>query len=167
MSEVIVGRRWIKTTRISLAFALFILGVAINRSATSFGYSEYGSPGPGFFPYWIGIGLAIAAVAWGVIELGNPINSQIEQDLESAGKIRVLRILLSMMALTFLYEPLGYNLSIFIFMFALSSMMARGSIKVNLIVALASSFGVYWIFENLLDVPLPNSILPFLSKYGF
>jgi putative tricarboxylic transport membrane protein len=166
MSEVITGRRWIKNSRIALAFLLLALGAYFNRTAKGLGYSDFGSPGPGFFPYWIGIGLVIAAVIWGLIELRNPIDSQIEQDLDPAGKIRVLRILLAMMALTALYEPLGYNLSIFAFMLILSSTMAKGSMKVNIAVALTLSFGVYWTFENLLDVPLPDSILPFLSRYG-
>lgn len=166
MEQVITGRRWIKISRIVLAFLLLLLGGAINRSSNSYGYSEYGSPGPGFFPFWIGLFLAIVALLWGLIELRNPVDSQIEQELDPAGRVRVLRILLAMMALTLLYEPLGYNLSIFGFMFILSSTMAPGSKKVNFLVSLVTSLGVYLVFENFLDVPLPDSILPFLARFG-
>lgn len=166
MTQLIKGRRWIKVTRITLAFLLLLLGGAINRSSSNFGYSEYGSPGPGFFPFWIGLFLSISALLWGLIEIRNSIDSQVEQDLDPAGKSRVLRILLTMMALTLLYEPLGYNLSIFGFMFILSSTMSKGSKKINFLVALGASFGVYLVFENFLDVPLPDSLLPILSRFG-
>lgn len=166
MSELKEGRRWIKLSRISLAGALLILGIYLNRSSLNYGYSDFGSPGPGFFPFWIGAFLALASVIWGLIESRNSLQSQIEQDLERVGKFRSARIFLAMATLALLYEPLGYNLSILLFVFLLSSTMAKGSWKVNLIVALVSSFGVYLAFERLLDIPLPNSIIPFLAKYG-
>ena len=166
MEQLIKGQRWIKVSRVTLAFLLLILGGVINRSSSNFGYNEYGSPGPGFFPFWIGLFLAIGALFWGLIELRNSIDSKVEQDLDPAGKMRVLRILLAMMTLTLLYEPLGYNLSIFGFMFILSSTMAKGSKRVNFLVALGASFGVYLVFENFLDIPLPDSILPILSRFG-
>ena len=162
----IEGRAWIRYLRLALACALLSIGVYLSIQAKSMGYSESGSPGPGFFPFWVGLFLAIAAFFWFLAELKESINSQVEQDLDPKGIYRVARLLLAMFALTLFFEPLGYNISILAFMLFLTSTMGKGKITTNVIVSLMSSFGVYLFFEKMLDVPLPDSILPFLSNLG-
>jgi hypothetical protein len=44
--------------------------------------------------------------------------------------------------------------------------MGKGKVVTNVIVSLVASFGIYLVFEKLLDVPLPDSIIPFLSQIG-
>jgi hypothetical protein len=44
--------------------------------------------------------------------------------------------------------------------------MGKGKVITNVIVSLATSFGIYLVFEKLLDVPLPDSFIPFLSQVG-
>lgn len=161
------GRAWIKYLRLVLAFVLLLLGIFLSIASRSMGYSgEFGSPGPGFFPFWVGLFLAIVAFFWFLAEFKERINDQIEQDLDPKGIYRVARLLGAMIALTIFFEPLGYNISILAFMLFLTATMGKGRISTNVIVSLLSSFGVYLFFEKLLDVPLPNSIIPFLAHLG-
>lgn len=71
-----------------------------------------------------------------------------------------------MMALTFFFVPLGYNLSVLLFMLFLTATMGKGKVLTNIIVSLVFSFGIYLAFEKILDVPLPSSILPLLAHLG-
>jgi hypothetical protein len=51
-------------------------------------------------------------------------------------------------------------------MLFLTTTMGQGKVSTNIIVSFASSFGIYLVFEKLLDVPLPDSFIPFLSQIG-
>jgi len=51
-------------------------------------------------------------------------------------------------------------------MLFLTSTMGKGRVVTNVIVSLISSFGIYLVFEKLLDVPLPDSFIPFLAHLG-
>lgn len=162
----IEGRAWIRHLRLVLALVLLLIGVYLSIESKSMGYSEFGSPGPGFFPFWVGLFLAIASFFWFLAELKESVDDQVEQDLDPKGIYRVARLLGAMFALALFFEPLGYNISILVFMLFLTSTMGKGRVTTNVIVSLMSSFGVYLFFEKMLDVPLPNSILPFLSHLG-
>lgn len=162
----IEGRAWIRHLRLALAFVLMLIGVYLSIQARSMGYSEFGSPGPGFFPFWVGLFLAIASFFWFLAEFKEVIDDQVEQDLDPKGIYRVARLLVAISALAFFFEPLGYNISILVFMLFLTSTMGKGRVATNIIISLMSSFGVYLFFEKMLDVPLPNSIVPFLSHLG-
>lgn len=160
------GRTWIRHLRLVLAFVLLLLGIFLSIASKSMGYSEFGSPGPGFFPFWVGLFLAVVAFFWFIAEFKEKINDQVEQDLDPKGIYRMARLLGAMIVLTIFFEPLGYNISILAFMLFLTSTMGKGRITTKIIVSLMSSFGVYLFFEKLLDVPLPNSVIPFLAHLG-
>lgn len=162
----IEGRAWIRYLRLVLAFLLMSIGLYLVSQSGKIGYSDMGGPGPGFFPFWVGILLAITAFFWLLAEFRAHKDTQIEQDLDPKGIYRVGRLLLSVMALTFFFVPVGYNISVLLFMLFLTSTMGKGRVVTNVIVSLISSFGIYLVFEKLLDVPLPDSFIPFLAHLG-
>ena len=166
--EVIPGRRWIKSTRLAFAAVLFGAGIFLIVQSTTLGYESRGTPGPGFFPFWVGILLSVLAIGWGIGEWRASVNSQVEQDLDPRGEFRVLRIVLAVVGLVLAFETLGYNLSVLALMLYLTFSMgkSRGRAWVNIVVSLAASFGVYLAFEKLLGVSLPDSIIPFMSTIG-
>ncbi|CAB4750307.1 unannotated protein [freshwater metagenome] len=163
---IVEGRAWIRYLRLVLAFLLMAMGLYLISQSGKIGYSDMSGPGPGFFPFWVGLFLSIAAFFWLIAEFRAHKDSQVEQDLDPKGIYRVARLLFSVMALTFCFVPVGYNISVLLFMLFLTSTMGKGRVVTNVIVSLASSFGIYLVFEKLLDVPLPDSFLPFLAHLG-
>jgi putative tricarboxylic transport membrane protein len=169
MSGVITiseGRTWIRVLRLVLALLLMSMGLYLVTQSGKIGYSDLSGPGPGFFPFWVGLLLSIAAFLWLIAEFRANKDSQVEQDLDPKGIYRVGRLLLAVMLLTFCFVPIGYNISVLFFMLFLTSTMGKGKVVTNIIVSLVSSFGIYLVFEKLLDVPLPDSFIPFLSQLG-
>ena len=160
------GRTWIRILRLVLALLLMSIGLYLISQSGKIGYSDISGPGPGFFPFWVGLLLAIAAFFWLVAEFKANKDSQVEQDLDPKGIYRVGRLLLAVMLLTFCFVPIGYNISVLFFMLFLTSTMGKGKVLTNVIVSFASSFGIYLVFEKLLDVPLPDSFIPILSQLG-
>ncbi len=169
MSEAITipeGRSWIRVLRLVLALLLMSIGLYLVSQSGKIGYSDLSGPGPGFFPFWVGLLLSIAAFFWLIAEFRANKDSQVVQDLDPKGIYRVARLLLAVMFLTFCFVPVGYNISVLFFMLFLTSTMGKGKVVTNVIVSLVASFGIYLVFEKLLDVPLPDSIIPFLSQIG-
>jgi hypothetical protein len=54
-----------KTTTIDRLFAaaLLLLGLHVVREALAYGYMRGTTPGPGFFPFWVGLALAVLSLA--------------------------------------------------------------------------------------------------------
>jgi putative tricarboxylic transport membrane protein len=162
------GRTWLKWTRVGFAGVLFLLGLFILFQSFSYGWESRGTPGPGFFPFWVGLLIALTAFGWGINEARASIEDQIPQDIDPAGIWRVLRIFLAFVVFLIVFEPLGYNIAVLSFMLYLTYSLGKGKgpVWVMVVNSLGASFGVYMIFDYGLGVRLPGSIIPFLADLG-
>lgn len=162
------GRVWLKWTRVGFAGLIFLMGLFILFQSFSYGWESRGTPGPGFFPFWVGLLIALTALGWGINEARASIQSQILQDIDPGGIWRVLRIFAAFVVLLIVFEPLGYNISVLLFMLYLTYSLGKdkGPVWVMVVTSLSASFGVYLIFDYGLGVRLPSSILPFLAELG-
>lgn len=162
------GRVWLKRTRVGFAGLLFLSGLFILFQSFSYGWESRGTPGPGFFPFWVGLLIALTAFGWGINEARASIESQIPQDLDPAGIWRVLRIFVAFVVFLIVFEPLGYNIAVLLFMLYLTYSLGKGKgpVWVMVVNSLAASFGLYLIFDYGLGVRLPGSIIPFLADLG-
>ncbi len=162
------GRQWIRYTRVGFAGLLFVLGLFIFAQSFEFGWESRGTPGPGYFPFWVGLLIALTSFAWGITELRSSIDAQFQQDIDPEGVWRVAQIVAAFAVLLIIFEPVGYNLSVLAFMMYLTYSMGKGKgrIWVMVVTSLAASFGVYLVFVNALGVRLPKSIIPILSELG-
>ena len=119
-------------------------------------------PGPGFFPFWLAIFL-------GALSLGMIYQATFkpEEPMPSdffASKKGYLKCLAVILALTFIVrfmDELGFRLSSFIFYMFLLFALGRQNIIVALLVSLAGSWGVYYVFVELLKVILPVGMFGF------
>jgi putative tricarboxylic transport membrane protein len=119
-------------------------------------------PGPGFFPFWLAIFL-------GALSLGMIYQATFkpEEPMPSdffASKKGYLKCLAIILALTFIVrfmDELGFRLSSFIFYMFLLFALGRQNIIVALLVSLAGSWGVYYVFVELLKVILPVGMFGF------
>lgn len=143
------------TTALNAALCALFLGMAF----VAYGYSlsdELG-PGPGFFPFWLGLvgaalGGSLLVQAWrgrAVIE-GEPATWP-----DRAGAIRATLMLAGTAAAAVLLEPLGFRLTALVFTIALLLALGVRRPLVILVFGLVSGFGLFHVFYYWLKVPLP------------
>ncbi len=138
------------TAVLCLAFAAFVAWQALRLRL----YTPMG-PGPGFFPLWLSVafgglaGVLFLQATFGTSPPGEPLASN------RAGALRVVAILATLTATVWLLEPLGFRLTTLAGYLVLLRVLGRPRPIVAMAVALAGSFGVYYVFAHLLQVALP------------
>jgi putative tricarboxylic transport membrane protein len=116
-------------------------------------------PGPGFFPFWLS--LALGACALGL--LAQTLRGSVPGRPDGLwpdrrGWYKLAAVVASLVATIFLLEPLGYRLTMLGVYVFLLLMLGRRSLLVLSLVSIAGSFGVYHLFVDFLDMPLPPGL---------
>jgi putative tricarboxylic transport membrane protein len=116
-------------------------------------------PGPGFFPFWLGILAAVLAVVLltqlhlGRVDLGTDALV-----FDRAGLRNAVLVLVGLIVATALLDVVGFRLSMLLLIpYLLVVLGVRNWVAVGICSA-AGSFGVYYVFFDLLKVPLPAGI---------
>lgn len=144
------------------------LGIYVAVEARRMEYFTPIGPGAGFFPFWLGLLMAILAVVWlGQVSLGSLVFTPPDFVPDRAGATRILAVLLALVLLTGLVDRVGYCLAMLAFSLGLLVGVGRQPLIVSLPIALAASFGLYYVFRYWLGVHLPPSSVAFLSNLGF
>ena len=140
--------------------ALLLLAAFVIVGALQLRYYTSLGPGPGFFSFWLGIVLALLAIAM-IVEATLEAPAETPSDFfpDRFGYLRMGAIVLSLLAVTLLLERLGFCLTMFAVYLVLLRALGRHSLTVTVPCALIGSFGVYYVFVKLLNVPLPAGIL--------
>jgi putative tricarboxylic transport membrane protein len=147
-----------------ICLAFLAAAVVTLVSSFSYPYKDQLGPGPGFFPFWLslitgGLSLALfAQVTWGrkaPFSPGSPLPE------ERAGTIRIFIILGALAGSAVLLEPLGFRITLFLFLFFLPPALGVRKWVIILIFSLFGSFGVFHVFYYWLKVPLPMGVLGF------
>jgi putative tricarboxylic transport membrane protein len=139
------------------ALCLLALFAVAGVAALDFALLDDLGPGPGFFPFWLAlVGAALAIVL--LIEVsrtaaGEPDGPAILPD--RPGGARGLVVLASLVAAAALLEPLGYRLTMLLFLAGLLVALGVRSPAGIAATALLGSFGVFHVFYHWLKVPLP------------
>jgi len=149
-------RAWQITCIVFVGFAIFWM-----VESFAYPYKDRLGPGPGFFPFWLsiitgGLGLALllqVSFAKDVIEGSATLR------VERQGAKRILVILIALAASLALLDPLGFRISLFLFLLFLPIALGERTWWVTLVFAAAGSFGVFHVFYYWLKVPLPMGIL--------
>lgn len=145
-------KRWYQITSVmSMLVAVFLA-----REALKLRYYTPLGPGPGFFPLWLSILLAILAVAmfWQAT-FGKPEAMPADFYADRSGYLRIGAVVAALVGVIVLMGPLGFRLVMLAFYLFLLTVLGRQHPLVTGIVALAGSFGVYYVFVHWLAVPLP------------
>ena len=145
----------------AFAVLLFLLGLYIAVSAPSYGYLDEGNPGPGFFPLWVGVGLAGLSMANFVRSLAG--KEKLDEEVGLPSLIKPLAVAAVLVAFVVLSEPLGMILSCAALVLALGFIIRPRWNRAFTLKILATAvlfplagtlaFGVY------LGVPLPRGVL--------
>jgi hypothetical protein len=146
----------IRTRTLDLAVSMFLtaFGIFIAYEGLSYGYLDKGSPGAGFFPVWIGVGLLGFAATNLVRESRRAGTVEIIAGTEIA---KVVLCTLAMIGFVALSPLIGMIAAGFILMFAIGAIF--GPRKLGFYTLLAVICGVmtgalYVVFSVLLAVPL-------------
>ena len=144
------------------AAALLALFAVFAFEAFQLKLSDTLGPGPGFFPFWLGVlggGLAVLLLVQlhrGRVDLG-------EQSLtfERAGVRSVVLVMVGLVIATALLEVIGFRISMLLLIAGLLVLLGAKSKVAIALCAVAGSFGVYHVFYDALKVPLPAGIIGF------
>lgn len=167
-----------KILLVATPLALAALSAAVIFTSFGLGYWTTLGPGPGFFPFWIGVLLGLSSLVWLFqAHRGNPnvvpqpespitLDTDAVSTAPTAKKRPIWIVLLSLVILASLLELIGFQLSMFAFL--LFQLKFQGGRKwlLSLIIALAGSFGVFYLFTEVLQVTLPTSSMDFLENLG-
>ena len=138
-----------------LLLLLFSLGVMWETRVLPLGSLH--RPGPGYMPMLLAIALAAMAI---LVALGGGGSPPLAS-LEWAEKTHALAILAGCAFAAFALERLGYRLTVGILLVFILWVVERKRPAVVAVTALGVSFGTFFLFSNLLKVPLPRGPLGF------
>lgn len=165
--------------RLGVAASIIALSVATMVSSFGLGYWVKLGPGPGFFPFWIGAVMTLSAFIWGFQALRKhqierrvserSANNQAEAAPENETpepKRSIWIVVLSLLILAGLLEILGYQLAMFAFLILHLKVLGKRRWVSSLIIAAVGSVGIFILFTQVLQVPLPTSSIGFLQGLG-
>jgi len=120
-------------------------------------YKDRLGPGPAFFPIWMSIITGALSLALFFQTTWGKGGADAAKKLlpERQGAWRIIVILAALLVCLALLEPLGFRISLFLFLLFLPPALGGGNWWVTLILAAAGSFGVFHVFYYWLKVPLP------------
>jgi vacuolar-type H+-ATPase subunit I/STV1 len=125
-------------------------------------------PGPGFMAFLVGLLLCAVSLLWLVnisIRPSQPFDPQVLPEPGGGGKVAAL--LIAVLTFAALLTVIGFRLSMFMFLVAAFLIFGRDHLAAKCVVAVIGSFGLDYVFERLLRVPLPDPAIESLSALGF
>lgn len=149
-------RAWQITCIAFLVLAIFTLALSFE-----YPYLDKLGPGPAFFARWISIisGTLCLALYFQTTWGKSVVNSTAALLPERQGMRRIIITLATLLGCLALLNPLGFRISLFLFLLFLPLMLGERNYWGVIIFALAGSFGVFHAFNSWLKVPLPIGIL--------
>jgi putative tricarboxylic transport membrane protein len=150
---------------ISLVF--LALGLYVVMESIRLVYMLPMGPGPGFFPFWLGALIAALAAVWFVRTTIRPPEPAEESFLpRGTAARRILSVLAATALMPALGEHLGFRLTMLACLLFLLGVAGRQKPLVTIPISLIGSFGVYFVFHDLLDVYLPTARFSPLLELG-
>ena len=138
-----------------LALSIFMIVLSFE-----YPYHDKLGPGPGFFPVWLSVITGALSLAlffqttWGK----SATDATAGHFPERQGFVRIMVIMVALVACLALLDPLGFRISLFLFLLFLPFGLGMRNWWVILIFAVAGSFGIFHVFYYWLKVPLPMGV---------
>lgn len=142
-------------------FAFLIIAALICLGAAKLPYGTIHSPGPGFFPLWIGILLGAMSIGLILKTTRQTEKAKTIRDLvsEKIRWVKVLFVIISLILYGALIDYIGFLVITFIFMAFLLRIVDPQPWKKVIGWALVGSIGCYFIFEVWIKLRLPKGFL--------
>jgi putative tricarboxylic transport membrane protein len=142
------------------AAVLLGLSAFLGREALKLSYYSPLGPGPGFFPLWLAVLLAVMGVAmfWQAT-FRRPEAMPDDFFPDRRGYLRIGAVLAALVWVIALMDLLGFCLVMLVFYGFLLTVLGRQHPLVTGVIAVIGSFGVYYVFVRWLAVALPVGVL--------
>ncbi|SDO11117.1 putative tricarboxylic transport membrane protein [Paenibacillus sp. yr247] len=132
----------------------FAIGTAFVIGSRSISTSAYGSNvGANIFPMLLGGFLALMSVR---LIYDTFRRQKAEKYKENLDYKRFIIIFIAAVLYAYFLEDIGFVISTFLFLMIGFQTMQKGSVWVSLLISIAFSCGVYYLYVNLLDGSLPG-----------
>lgn len=140
---------------------LLIFSIWVIKESRGLVYTVEFSPGAGFFPFWLGISLLGLSFLLFLNSTIFRIHEAEENPLP--GKQALLRIILilgSLLLSILIFEPIGFLLSMVIFVAFLLITLEKYRWYSGFLMSMLMVFSIYGIFKVWLGIPLPLGLFP-------
>ncbi len=116
-------------------------------------------PGPGFFSFWLALILGVLSIIMvAQATFGRPEPMSPDFFADWGGCLRMGAVAVSLLATALLLERLGFRFTMFAVYFFLLRALGRQGTITSLLVAVAGSFGAYYVLVEWLSAPLPVGV---------
>ena len=134
--------------------AFLLIGVLFFVESQKISESAYGSSvGPKIFPMWLGIIL----IALSIRLIYETFKYKTEDSEKEKLQYKKLFIIFGSAVLyAFFLEKIGYVVSTFLFLLVAFQTMERGKMVYSILISATFSFGIYYLFSELLGGSLPG-----------
>jgi putative tricarboxylic transport membrane protein len=137
--------------------AFFLLGVATTILAwLDLPYTADFSPGPGFLPLWLGIGLTICSVPVMVAELRNKDKSG---KLFRPETVKCVKVLLLIIAVFLLLPVFGFSAGLALITAGGMRLMGKHSWASCTVTVIVTAVCIHYLFGQWLSIPLPQGMI--------
>jgi len=141
-----------------IGMLFLIFGSYLVFRSREFPYWQDFGPGPGYFPFWLGI-IMIALSAYLLVRVFFFTAEKKEKTLGSQrGILYPLAALLVMLVCFFLMRYLGFVIPVLLFLLVLMEFLERGKRMVHFGVMILTGFILYYVFAYWMGIPFPTGI---------
>ena len=137
--------------------AIFLLGVATTLLAWwELPYTADFSPGPGFLPLWLGIGLTLSAIPILIVELRNRDHAE---KLFRPETVMCLKVLILIVTVFLLLPLLGFSAGLALITAGGMRLMGKHSWGSCIAIVIVTAVCIHYLFGRWLSIPLPQGII--------
>jgi putative tricarboxylic transport membrane protein len=137
--------------------AFFLLGVATTTLAwLDLPYTADFSPGPGFLPLWLGIGLMICSIPVVVAEL---INKEKSEKLLRPETVKCVKVLILIVTVFLLLPVFGFSAGLALITAGGMRLMGKHSWGSCAVTVIVTAVAIHYLFGQWLSIPLPEGMI--------
>ncbi len=133
-----------------------VVGVFVITESRDLPYKDEFGPGPGFFPFWLGLAVSLLGVG---LLVHATFHREEEESISFSGKHAALQmfvVMASFFAFVFLIAKTGFYLAAGLFFLVLLWAVEKKGWKFSLAVAILAALAVWGIFGVALKIELPR-----------
>lgn len=139
------------------AVAFFLLGVATVLLAwLDLPYTADFSPGPGFLPFWLGVGMTLCAVPVIVIELRRADRSG---EFFRPETVKSAKVLMLVVVVFLLLPVFGFSAGLALITGGGMRLMGKHSWGSCMVIVIVTAVAIHYLFGQWLSIPLPEGMI--------
>jgi putative tricarboxylic transport membrane protein len=149
---------------------LLLLGLWIVYTSFSWKYYTSLGPGPGFFPFWIGVLISATGALMSALNLISLRKNAIQGESPSGRRLftalrlkNVAVMALSLILATLLLKGIGFVPVIALFALFLLQIVGRWGWGKSLLLSAIVSIALFSVFRSWLHIPLPVGVLKYVG----